>query len=34
MRPKAARKAHMDQISTPERGLGSTVGSIRSAVDP
>ena len=23
-RPKAARKAHMDQISAPERGLGST----------
>ncbi len=23
-RPKAARKVHMDQISTPERGLGST----------
>lgn len=23
-RPKAARKVHMDQISTPERGLGAT----------
>lgn len=23
-RPKAARKVHMDQISAPERGLGST----------
>lgn len=23
-RPKAARKVHMDQISTPERGIGST----------
>ena len=23
-RPKAARKVHMDQISTPERGLGTT----------
>ncbi len=24
-RPKAARKVHMDQITTPERGLGTAV---------